>query len=100
MAFAAGPTIVMQSCTIHIGERPLALLYQLGKKAARPSMVGAVWPGGNVRQPYIETRNPLDKSPELDRIFIAGEIAAAAPAFIPNAPVANSEWLRGASGLT
>src|SRR5260370_34639681 len=45
LAFSASAAIVVQSAAVHVVERPLTLLHQLGKEAAGPLLIGATCTG-------------------------------------------------------
>src|SRR5437764_1176183 len=99
VALRIGAGVVVERSAIYAGQRPLVLLDQLAEEAAGPGVVGAIWTRGNVCQRYVEPWNPLHKAAELDSVFVAREVAAAAPTLVAHAPKTHIERLAGASRL-
>ncbi len=98
IAFSRGSAVIVQRPTPDFIHRGGAFFRQTGEEAAGPIVVGAVGTGGDERKRLVIGGGPGREFAEFNRVLRGGHFAAAAPALITHAPVANVERIRRSVG--
>src|SRR5918996_2221033 len=92
-ASADVPRIVMQRPAPEIAEAPFALLDERREKPSRPAEIAAVRSRADECRPRAVLRNPRGVTAVFGRVLLRGEVAAAAPGFVADAPETDTKRL-------
>src|SRR5690242_6515992 len=80
------PGVVMQRKTVDIVKLARTFAEDFFEEAARPRAIVTVGTGRDERERAAVAWQPSGVTPEFNGIFLRGEISAAAPGFVADAP--------------